>query len=88
MEYSYYLLSGNGLDEAIVMKAINRAKFRFFLRPGYVARHAGDILRLAITKWPVAWHVGTRVIFGAGVTDAAAPVAAPAPKAEPNHRTA
>ena len=88
MEYSYYLLEGNGLNESVVMDAINHAKRRFFLRPGYMLRHAGDILRLAVTKWPVAWHVGTRVIFGAGVTDAAAPVPAPAPKAEPNHRTA
>jgi len=86
MEYSYYMLKGNGLDEPIVMKAINRAKRRFFLRPGYVARHAGDIMRLAITKLPLAWHVGSRVIFGAGVTDAA-PTPAP-PAAEPNRRTA
>ena len=34
MEYSYYLLRGNGLDERVVMDAINRAKRRFFLRPG------------------------------------------------------
>jgi radical SAM superfamily enzyme YgiQ (UPF0313 family) len=90
MEYSYYLLEGNGLDESVVMGAINHAKRRFFLRPGYMLRHAGDIVRLAITKWPVAWHVGTRVIFGAGVTDAAAPppIPAPAPEAEPNRHTA
>ena len=36
MEYSYYLLSGNGLNEQIVMAAINRAKRRFYLRPGYL----------------------------------------------------
>ena len=41
MEYSYYLLRGNGLDEQVVMDAINRAKRRFFLRPGYMARHVG-----------------------------------------------
>ncbi len=33
MEYSYYLLRGNGLDEKMVMGAINRARRRFFLRP-------------------------------------------------------
>ncbi len=54
MEYSYYLLRGNGLDEAAVMGAINRAKRRFYLRPGYLVRHAGDIARLAVTKWGVA----------------------------------
>jgi anaerobic magnesium-protoporphyrin IX monomethyl ester cyclase len=69
MEYSYYLLSGNGLNEQIVMGAINRAKRRFYLRPGYLTRHAGDVFRLATTKWNVAWHVGSRVLFGAPVTD-------------------
>lgn len=69
MEYSYYLLTGNGLDERTVMSAINRAKRRFYLRPGYLTRHAGDVFRLATTKWNVAWHVGSRVLFGAPVTD-------------------
>ena len=73
MEYSYYLLRGNGLDEATVLKAINRGKRRFYLRPGYMARHLGDIIRLATTKWTLAWHVGSRVLFGAPVTDAVAP---------------
>jgi anaerobic magnesium-protoporphyrin IX monomethyl ester cyclase len=68
MEYSYYLLSGNGLNEQIVMSAINRAKRRFYLRAGYLTRHAGDVFRLATTKWNVAWHVGSRVLFGAPVT--------------------
>jgi radical SAM superfamily enzyme YgiQ (UPF0313 family) len=70
MEYSYYLLQGNGLDERVVMDAINRAKRRFFLRPGYVARHAGDIARLARTKQAIVWHVLRRTLFGARVTDA------------------
>jgi len=69
MEYSYYLLRGNGLDEPTVMGAINRAKRRFYLRPGYLARHAGDIARLASTKWSVAWHVASRVLFGTKVPD-------------------
>jgi anaerobic magnesium-protoporphyrin IX monomethyl ester cyclase len=64
MEYSYYLLRGNGLDEAVVMKAINRAKRRFFLRPRYVARHAGDIARLVTTKWRVVGEIVPRLIFG------------------------
>ena len=46
----YYLLRGNGLDERIVMDAINRAKRRFFLRPGLHARHAGDVAKLALTQ--------------------------------------
>jgi radical SAM superfamily enzyme YgiQ (UPF0313 family) len=70
MEYSYYLLQGNGLDEKVVMGAINRAKRRFFLRPGYLARHAGDIARLALTKQGIVWQVLVRTLFGARVTDA------------------
>ena len=73
MEYSYYLLRGNGLDESVVMNAINRAKRRFYLRPSYLARHAGDVWRLATSKWSVAWHVASRAIFGAPVADAAPP---------------
>jgi len=68
MEYSYYLLSGNGLDEPTVMAAINRARRRFYLRPQYLVRHAGDVTRLALTKWSVLSHVASRVIFSAPVT--------------------
>jgi radical SAM superfamily enzyme YgiQ (UPF0313 family) len=74
MEYSYYLLRGNGLDEPTVMEAINRARRRFFLRPGYLVRHTGDVARLAVSKWRVVWRVATRVLLGARVTDAAGPV--------------
>jgi radical SAM superfamily enzyme YgiQ (UPF0313 family) len=73
MEYSYYLLQGNGLDEPTVMGAINRAKRRFYLRPGYLVRHATDVARLLTSKWGVAWHVATRMLFGAPVTDARGP---------------
>jgi anaerobic magnesium-protoporphyrin IX monomethyl ester cyclase len=64
MEYSFYLLKGNGLDEQVVMNAINRAKRRFFLRPRYLRRHAADVVKLAVTKWPVAWHIGSQMLFG------------------------
>ena len=69
MEYSYYLLRGNGLDDRIVMESINRAKRRFFLRPAYVMRHAGDVARLAMTKQAIVWQVLSRTIFGARVVD-------------------
>ena len=72
MEYSYYLMRGNGLDEQVVMQAINRAKRRFFLRPGYVTRHVGDVLRLALTKQSIMWQVLSRTIFGARVVDTGA----------------
>jgi radical SAM superfamily enzyme YgiQ (UPF0313 family) len=70
MEYSYYLLKGNGLDEPTVMRAINRAKRRFYLRPGYLVRHAGDVARLFSSKWSVAWQVASRMVFGTPVADA------------------
>jgi anaerobic magnesium-protoporphyrin IX monomethyl ester cyclase len=70
MEYSYYLLRGNGLDEPIVMDAINRGRRRFFLRPGYLLRHTGDVTRLAMSKWRVVGHIASRMLFGAPVTDA------------------
>jgi radical SAM superfamily enzyme YgiQ (UPF0313 family) len=73
MEYSYYLLRGNGLDEDVVMKAINRAKRRFFLRPRYVVRHAGDIARLVTTKWRVVGEIVPRLIFGSTPPPPAAP---------------
>jgi anaerobic magnesium-protoporphyrin IX monomethyl ester cyclase len=76
MEYSYYLLRGNGLDDRIVMDAINRAKRRFFLRPGYMARHVADVAQIALSKQNIVWQVLTRTLFGAPVVDtstAAAP---------------
>ena len=70
MEYSYYLLRGNGLDEGVVMQAINRAKRRFFLRPAYMRRHLGDVARLALTKQGIVWQVFRRTVFGTRVVDA------------------
>ena len=69
MEYSYYLLRGNGLDEQLVMSAINRAKRRFFLRPGYLARHVGDVAQIAMSKQNIVWQVLSRTLFGAPVVD-------------------
>jgi len=75
MEYSYYLLRGNGLDESVVMQAIHRARRRFYLRPAYIARHAGDLFRLALTKGGATWGFAARMVFGARVSDVAAPLA-------------
>ena len=69
MEYRYYLLRGGGLDERIVMESINRAKRRFFLRPAYMLRHAGDVAKLALTKQAIVWQVLSRTVFGARVVD-------------------
>jgi anaerobic magnesium-protoporphyrin IX monomethyl ester cyclase len=69
MEYSYYLLEGNGLNARVVNDAINRAKRRFFLRPSYMARHIGDVARLATTKQAIVWQVLSRTVFGSKVVD-------------------
>jgi len=69
MEYSYYLLKGNGLDEHVVMDAINRAKRRFFMRPAYISRKLGDVMKLAMTKPAIFRQIAARTIFGAKVPD-------------------
>ncbi len=76
MEYSYYVLRGNGLDEQVVMEAINRAKRRFFLRPSYMARHVSDVARIAFSKQNIVWGVLTRTLFGTRVVDTSAASAA------------
>ena len=50
MEYSYYVLNGDGLDERVVMSAIARARRRFYLRPTYVWNHLADGIRLLRTN--------------------------------------
>jgi anaerobic magnesium-protoporphyrin IX monomethyl ester cyclase len=71
MEYSYYLLRGNGLDQRVVMDAINRAKRRFFMRPGYLASRFGDMVKLATTKPTIFGQIATRTIFGSRVPEPA-----------------
>ena len=73
MEYSYYLLDGHGLDEHVVMEAINKAKRRFFLRPAYLGRHLADVARLAWTKPTIVTHLASRILFGQKVVDATPP---------------
>jgi len=68
MEYSFYLLRGNGLDEDVVMHAINRAKRRFFMRPAYIASRFGDMVKLATTKPAIFGQIATRTIFGSRVS--------------------
>ena len=73
MEYSYYLLRGNGLDQDVVMDAINRAKRRFFMRPRYLASRFGDVVKLAATKPSIFGQIARRTLFGARVPDPAPP---------------
>jgi radical SAM superfamily enzyme YgiQ (UPF0313 family) len=86
MEYSYYLLNGNGLNDAVVMSAINRAKRRFYLRPSYLARHVGDVARLAKSKQMIFTQVISRTLFGAKVVDTGGFKNAPAALAEAERR--
>ena len=64
MEYSYYVLSGNGIDPSLVMSSINRARRRFFLRPRYMVNHASDLARIVASKQSVALQTARRLFFG------------------------
>jgi radical SAM superfamily enzyme YgiQ (UPF0313 family) len=77
LEYSYYVLSGHGLDEKTVMGAIERARRRFFLRPRYLVRRFGDVARLAVTKPGVVWRVLSHTLLGRSPARAAEPALAP-----------
>jgi radical SAM superfamily enzyme YgiQ (UPF0313 family) len=64
MEYSYYLLRSGDLDETVVMGAIRQATRRFFLRPRWMMKHAGDILKLAVRNRHLVWYAATRLLRG------------------------
>jgi radical SAM superfamily enzyme YgiQ (UPF0313 family) len=64
MEYSYYLMSGNGLDADTVMAAIGRAKRRFFLRPKYLVRHAVDVAKISVTKPGIVLQMASQLFRG------------------------
>jgi anaerobic magnesium-protoporphyrin IX monomethyl ester cyclase len=65
MEYSHYVLRGNGLDEAIVMGAIRRATRRFFLRPSWILRHSLDLVRLLLSSRTLVWRAAVHVVSSA-----------------------
>ncbi|RPI09261.1 MAG: radical SAM protein, partial [Actinobacteria bacterium] len=82
MEYSYYVLEGNGLNEQLVMDALKRARRRFFLRPSYLVRHAGDIGRMVFTSQGLIWKIVTRMLLGGREQPAASP--SPARRSAPS----
>jgi len=49
------------------------AKRRFYLRPGYLARHFGDALRIVSTKPAIVSRLLSRVLFGQPVVHATVP---------------
>ncbi len=87
LEYSYYVLRYNGVDETVVMGAIRRATRRFFLRPSWMARHVLDLLKIVRSSGPLVWHAAVRLVRGddAAPSAAAVPVA-PAPASVPVYR--
>jgi len=88
LEYSYYVLKSDGLDEDVVMEAIRRATRRFFLRPSWMARHALDLLRIVRSSGPLVWRAAVRLLRGTPGMPAAGgvtPVSVPSPAA-PVHR--
>ena len=62
--YSYYLLRSGDLDETVVVGAIRRATRRFFLRPSWALKHAGDILKLAVSNRHLLWCAAIRLLRG------------------------
>jgi radical SAM superfamily enzyme YgiQ (UPF0313 family) len=64
MEYSYYLLRSGDLDETAVLGAIKTATRRFFLRPSWMLRHAGDIARLVASNRHLLWYAASRIVKG------------------------
>ena len=70
LEYSFYVMRGGELDERSVMGAIRNARRRFFLRPRYLARHAGDVVRMLATKKHVVGEIASRFLFAPKVADA------------------
>lgn len=62
LEYSHYAMRHAGLDESVVMGMIARARRRFFFRPGYLAHHAWDLARVAVTKPAVTARVAAQML--------------------------
>jgi hypothetical protein len=58
------MLEGNGLNERVVMGALNRARRRFYLRPGYIARHLDDVFRVLASGHGLAWKIVKKTIVG------------------------
>ncbi len=73
MEYSYYVLEGNGVNEQVVLDALKRARRRFFLRPSYMARHVGDVARMLMTSQGLIWKIVTQMLLGGREKPAAPP---------------
>jgi hypothetical protein len=84
LEYSYYVLRNDVLNEDVVMGAIRRATRRFYLRPSWMARHALDLARLVHSSARLVAHAAVRLVRGekpVSVRGASAPVPPAAPQA-------
>lgn len=87
LDYSSYLLRGNGLDEAVVMGAIREATRRFYLRPSWILNHWWDVFKLLGSSGPLVAQSLLKMFKRArpeSVADGPAPVAsAPAERRIP-----
>jgi radical SAM superfamily enzyme YgiQ (UPF0313 family) len=82
LEYSFYVLRNDVLNEDVVMRAIRRATRRFYLRPSWMARHAVDLARIMFSSARLVVHAAIRLVRGdkpVSVHGAAAPAPAAAP---------
>jgi anaerobic magnesium-protoporphyrin IX monomethyl ester cyclase len=88
MDYSSYLLRGNGLDEAVVMNAIHTATRRFYLRPSWLLGHWRDIVRLIASSGPIVAQSLVRMFqrLDASARGKAAPAVPPVSGAYPGCR--
>jgi len=76
LEYSFYVLRNDVLNEDVVMRAIRRATRRFYLRPSWMARHAVDLARIMFSSARLVVHAAIRLVRGdkpVSVHGAAAP---------------
>jgi radical SAM superfamily enzyme YgiQ (UPF0313 family) len=64
LEYSFYVLRNDVLNEDVVMRAIRRATRRFYLRPSWMARHALDLARILKSSARLVLHAAVRLVKG------------------------
>jgi radical SAM superfamily enzyme YgiQ (UPF0313 family) len=79
LEYSFYVLKNDVLNEDVVMGAVRRATRRFYLRPSWMAHHAMDLARIVRSSARLVVHTAVRLVWGEKpVSVGGAPVPAPA----------
>lgn len=88
LEYSFYVLRNDVLNEDVVMGAVRRATRRFYLRPAWMVRHAFDLAKITKSSARLVLHAAVRLVKGdkpVSVRGASAPVG-PAARPATVHR--